>query len=124
METTTTFYETDNTAKLLIMRDIEKRAVQLLAEVITQKGEFGGYTFCAGHIGYAYPRRLWRQAKAAGFERTADRRYIGFTHSYNGEFAAAEDTFEQALREKKEEIASTGATGSFLDNVRLYTYLT
>lgn len=117
-------YAVSNSEAFIILTDIEKRARELVAKALEEKGEFGGYTFCAGHIGFRYPRRLWRNAKAIGFQRTADRRWIGFVHSYNGEFSAAEDAFAQALKEKKEEIASTGATRSFLDNVTLYTYLT
>lgn len=111
-------YTTDATAKFLIMGDIVKRAKELAPEIQAETP----YTFCAGHVGFRYPRKLWREAKAAGFEKTADRRWIGWVNSSNGEMSALEIAYERALREKKDEIASTGATASFLDNVRLYTY--
>lgn len=110
--------------KTLIMWDVEKRALALVKEAIEEKGEFGGYTFCAGIVGYTYPRRLWREAHSIGFYRTADRKWVGFTHSHNGAHSIAEESFERALREKKEEFAANGVTSTFLDNVGIYSYLT
>lgn len=112
-----TTYETDKTEKFLIMNDIEKRAKELTAELAPK------YTFCASHVGYKMAKSAWKDAKDAGFKKEADGRWIGFTKSYNGEGGAAEVAYAQALAEKKAEIAATGATSSFLDNVSVYEYL-
>lgn len=117
-----TTYTTDATAKFLIMCDIEKRAVELTNELVEKAEQ--KYAFCAGIIGYKMHRNSWRDAKDAGFERQADRIWTGFIHSYNGELAYAEDAFRQALKEKKEEIAATECSESFLDHIYLYVYLT
>lgn len=117
-------YIADDTTKFIIMCDIEKRAKEIVEETIKTKGEFGGYTFAAGLIGYTYQRHFWKEAKKIGFKRQEDGRLVGFVSSHNGTLAVAEDAYVQALKEKKAEIAKTGATGSFLDNVYLYTYLT
>ncbi len=113
-------YKTDATEKFIIMCDIEKRAKQLVESMKV----VDGHTFAAGIVGYRYPKVLWREAKDAGFVKEADGRWIGFTSSYNGEEATAEEAYMLALKEKKEELAATGTNGSFLDNVSLYYYLT
>jgi len=110
-----TTYKTDATAKFLIMCDIEKRAIELTNELKSQ------YTFCASIVGYRFAKlNVWRVAKDAGFVKEADGRWIGFTTSYNGEGGAASVAYEQALREKKNEIGAP----SFLDHVSVYEYLT
>ena len=109
-------YKTDATAKFLILCDIEKRAKQLVESMKV----VDGHTFAAGVVGYRYPKKLWREAKEAGFVKEADGRWIGFVTSYNGEESTAEEAYTLALKEKREEIGAP----SFLDNVSLYYYLT
>jgi len=98
-----------------IMRDIEKRAKELVVELEAK----GGYTECHNIVGYKMTKSNWRIAKEAGFEKD-HYYYLGFLESFGGNGAYGLMAYRQALAEK---IQETNAP-SFLDEIYIYEYLT
>lgn len=112
----TTLKKFSASSKFLIMCDIEKRAVELAKEL----EKVGGYTECHNIVGYKMYSSNWRDAKDAGFTKEYGNLWVGFTTSFAGNGAYGLNAYEQAIKEKKEEIGAP----SFLDNVFIYEYLT
>lgn len=98
--------------KFIIMCDIEKRAKELTSELRQKGGLVEGQSI----DGYRYVGKDWKEAKEAGFEKQANKQWIGFTNSGDGTYS--DRAFEQALKEYKEKLPQT-----FLENVYHYEYL-
>lgn len=98
--------------KFIIMCDIEKRAKALTIELKEKGGLIAGDSL----DGYKYIGKDKKEAEDCGFERTADKKWVGFVN--HGDGAYSERAYAQTLREYKEKLPN-----SFLDHVYQYEYL-